>query len=300
VVEAHRLLRASREHVFAFVAHPEHLPRYGGPLWLAADLEDRRGGEPLITLRGYFAGLPVEAVIRTASRAPHNVEITQVRGTLRGFSQRFTVESGDDGTVLSSRVEADPGIPMVSDEAAKHFLTQYVERMLDRLRLAADRRAPSRRPARPAVKSELAAIASGDADEPSPDEPVAAAEAGGSVSAPAEGAMHGAASEPDGSLEHAAATPPPHRPPASRGPRPPRSGRGGRQRDPAHRGPQAGAAQNAAPSVQAATPGAPPPGQGQRRRRRRRRRGRGSSGGGAGTGGAAAGGGDAAAGPGNG
>jgi len=243
--------------VFAYVAHPEHLPRYGGPLWLAADLEDRRGGEPLITLRGYFAGLPVEAVIRFASRAPHSIDITQVRGTLRGFSQRVTVESGDEGTVLSCRVEADPGIPMVSDEAAKHFLTQYVERMLDRLRLAAERRAPSRRPVRPAVKSELAAIASGDADEPAPDEPGSAVEPLGPVPAPAE-------AEPD-------RTPPPRRPSTPRGPRPPRP-------DTPHRAPEAGAA--GGPSEAA------PQGQGHRRRRRRRRRGRGASGGGAGTGGA--------------
>ena len=268
--------------MFAYVAHPEHLPRYGGPLWLAADLEDRRGGDPLITLRGYFAGLPVEAVIRTASRAPHSVDVTQVRGTLRGFSQRFTVESGDDGTVLSCRVEVDPGIPMVSDEAAKHFLTQYVERMLDRLRLAAERRPPSRRPVRPAVKSELAAIASGDADEPAPDE-TAVADATATASEPvrqdgglADGASGGTFSEPASPPERTAASPPAqrptHRPMPPRRPRPPRSsggaGTAGGPPRPAETGavsPGHGAASDAASPVQ-----------GRRRRRRRRRRGRGS------------------------
>jgi hypothetical protein len=162
VVEAQRLLRASREHVFAYVARPEYLPRYGAPMWLTADAETRRGGagEPLLTLRGYFAGLPVEAVVRTSARSPQSLEVTQVRGTLRAFSQRFTIEAGDEGTRLTCRVEVDPGIPMLSDEAAKHFLVQYVERMLDRLRLAAERRAPTRRLVRPGKPG-----AAGDADD---------------------------------------------------------------------------------------------------------------------------------------
>lgn len=266
MVEAHRLIRASREHVFAYVAHPEHLPRYGAPLWLAADLEERRGGEPLITLRGYFAGLPAEAVVRTASRAPHSVEITQVRGTLRGFSQRFTVEAGEEGedTLLGCRVEADPGIPMLSDEAAKHFLTQYVERMLDRLRLAAERRAPSRRTVRPAAKPVPGATTAADAGDAALDEAAGAVETLEQDRGPAEAAAGSTAPAPAAPEGRSTGMPRPVIPP--RGSVPP-AGR---------------IASDAAPAEQG------------RRRRRRRRRGRGTPGGGAGT--RSAGGGEPAAG----
>ena len=274
VVEAQRLLRASREHVFAYVAHPEHLPRYGAPLWLTADADSRRGGpgETLLMLRGYFAGLPVEAVVRTTSRTPQTLEITQVRGTLRAFSQRFTIEAGDEGTVLLCRVEADPGIPMLSDEAAKHFLVQYVERMLDRLRLAAERRAPSRRLARPARPGADAAAA--DADDTTQidvpvDEPAGEARqnAGEELGQPGGGAE---AIAPPGIAESQAPTTP-RAPRVGRRdfrPRPP-----GRPRPPV---PIPSASAAASPVEQAGEAG-----QSRRRRRRRRRRGRGTPGSGA-------------------
>ena len=256
--------------MFAFVAHPEHLPRYGAPLWLAADLDDRRGGDPLVTLRGYFAGLPVEAVIRAASRPPQSVDITQVRGTLRGFSLRFRIDSDDEGTLLACRVEADPGIPMVSDEAAKHFLTQYVERMLDRLRLAAERRAPSRRPPRPSAKE----AAESEAGDVAVDDSLPAGE-------PAEPDRE-RAPEPGAAAPQAPRRPPrpfPPRRPRPQRPRPPQPAESPQQ------APDAGI-----PEAEAATSGpagaadAAPGGQGRRRRRRRRRRGRGASGGGPGGG----------------
>ncbi|HEV2440761.1 MAG TPA: SRPBCC family protein [bacterium] len=277
VVEAHRILRATREHVFAFVAHPEHLPRYGAPLWLAADLDDRRGAEPLITLRGYFAGLPVEAVIRGASRAPQSVDVAQVRGTLRGFSQRFTIESGDDGTVLSCRVEADPGIPMLSDEAAKHFLTQYVERMLDRLRLTAERRAPSRRPARPSAK-EAAETETGDL---AVQDGIPAAEQAEPGRAPAEPAAADAAPTP-ATVPELTGTPqaprPRQRPFPPRRSRPQRPGPPQPARSPQHASEAGTPAAEAAMSDQTGPADAAAGGQGRRRRRRRRRRGRGASG----------------------
>jgi polyketide cyclase/dehydrase/lipid transport protein len=284
VVEAHRIIRATREHVFAFVAHPEHLPRYGAPLWLAADLDDRRGAEPLITLRGYFAGLPVEAVIRGASRAPQSVDVAQVRGTLRGFSQRFTIESGDDGTVLSCRVEADPGIPMLSDEAAKHFLTQYVERMLDRLRLTAERRAPSRRPARPSAK-EAAETEAGDVavEDGIPAPPQA--EPGRE---PGEPAAADAASAPATAPESTGGTP--QAPRRRQRPFPPRRSRPQRPGPPQPAGAPQHASEAGIPAAEAAMPDqtgaadAAAGGRGRRRKRRRRRRGRGASGSGPGGG----------------
>ena len=280
MVEAHRLLRASREHVFAFLAHPEHLPRYGGPLWLSGDLEDRRGGEPLITLRGYFAGLPVEAVVRTAARAPHSLEITQVRGTLRGLSQRFKIETDEEGALLTCRVEVDPGIPMLSDEAARHFLIQYVERMLDRLRLAAERRTPPRRP-RPAAKEDAESI-DAEAAGMAGDEPAAADQDRGAEEGTAAGAAPTESAPPETAPNPHTEPRRPQRPFPPRRPRPQRSGPPERHTGappasdanalPARSAPSAEQGQGASGAADAAA------GQGRRRRRRRRRRGRGSPG----------------------
>lgn len=221
-------------------------------------------------LRGYFAGLPVEAVIRAASRSPLSVDITQVRGTLRAFSQRFKIESDDEGTLLTCRVEADPGITMLSDEAARHFLIQYVERMLDRLRLAAERRAPSRRIARPSPKEAAETEAGAAASDDSLPVLESAEPAGDTLSAPPT------------APETAGGTPPaprrPQRPFPPRRPRPPRPVPPQPARAPQH-APDAGMpSAEAAPSDQAGAADAAAAGQGRRRRRRRRRRGRGASG----------------------
>ncbi len=143
--EARRLIRASGEHVFAHLAQPEHLPRYAAPLWMTADAVEKRGNTHVLALHGYFIGLPVESVQRIVLRAPAAVDFTQTRGTLRAFSARCTFESVEDGTEVLFRVEADPGIAMISEDAARQFLVQYVERMLDRIKLAAERKAPVRR-----------------------------------------------------------------------------------------------------------------------------------------------------------
>jgi hypothetical protein len=264
------------------------LPRYGAPLWLTADVDERRGGEPTVTLRGYFAGLPVEAVIRTVARAPQSVDVTQVRGTLRGFSQRFTIESGDEATLLGCRIEADPGIPMLSDEAVKHFLVQYVERMLDRLRLAAERRAPSRRPLRTPLRAEAGAT---DADEPTAADEVfstgapPAVDDGGpkdaaALSTPATGAPPDLEPAPDNIPPVSPARPPGPRSSGSRSMRSPasrparRPPRDAVSRPPGPARPPAPAAQGAAPSNSSgvAEGAADPARSGQARRRRRRRR----------------------------
>lgn len=139
------MIRASCEHVFAYLARVEHLPRYGAPLWMAADAVEKRGTTQVITLHGYFAGLPVESVQRVVLRPPTLLEISQIRGTLRTFSGRCTLQSGEDGTEVLYRIEVDPGIPMVTDDSARQFLVQYLERLLNRIKLAAERKAPGRR-----------------------------------------------------------------------------------------------------------------------------------------------------------
>jgi len=106
--EARRLIRASGEHVFAHLAQPEHLPRYAAPLWMTADTVEKRGNTHVLSLHGYFIGLPVESVQRIVLRAPAAVDFTQTRGTLRAFSARCTLGSVEDGTEILFRVEADP------------------------------------------------------------------------------------------------------------------------------------------------------------------------------------------------
>lgn len=117
---------------------------------LAEPVEKRRSAH-VITLTGYLIGLPVESVLRIALRPPYAMEFKQVRGTLRALCGNCVLASVEDGTEVRYRLEADPGIPMISDEAARQFLTQFVERMLDRIKLAAERKAPARRADRVAV-----------------------------------------------------------------------------------------------------------------------------------------------------
>ncbi len=113
---------------------------------MTADAPEKRGSAYLMTLRGYFIGLPVEAVVKVVLHHPSSLDLTQIHGTLRAFSGRFSMRSAEDGTEILYHVEADPGIPMLTDDAARQFLVQHVERLLDRIKLAAERKAPSRRP----------------------------------------------------------------------------------------------------------------------------------------------------------
>lgn len=112
---------------------------------MAAEPGEKRRSAHTITLTGYFIGLPVESVLRIALRPPHAMEFAQVRGTLRALAGQWSLRAVDDGTEVYYRLQADPGIPMISDEAARQFLVQFVERMLDRIKLAAQRKAPARR-----------------------------------------------------------------------------------------------------------------------------------------------------------
>ena len=49
---------------------------------LAEPVEKHRSAH-VITLTGYFIGLPVESVLRIAFRPPHAMEFKQVRGPIR-------------------------------------------------------------------------------------------------------------------------------------------------------------------------------------------------------------------------
>lgn len=241
------MIRASPERVFAHIAHPEHLPRYAAPLWMSADLGEKRGGVQVVSLRGYFAGLPVESVQRIIIRPPSSAEFSQIYGTLRALSGRYTLRSLEDGTEVVCRLEADPGITMISDDTAQQFLRQFLERMLDRLKLAAERKAPAR-PRPRAPLSELAVAGVEEEEEStevhSPPLPEGPPEAAGAMPAP-----------------------PSPRAPQVAAPSPPAAGAPTLQR-PSRDRPPGGA-------PQAVSSGHPP--SGRRRRRRRHRRGRGGS-----------------------
>jgi hypothetical protein len=160
--------------VFAHIGRLESLPRYGAPLWMAAEPVEKRRSAHVVTLTGYFAGLPVESVLRISLRSPHGMEFKQVRGTLRALSGHCSLAAVEDGTELRYRLEADPGIAMITDAAARQFLVQFVERMLDRIRLAAERKAPVRRGERPdaVTPAGIEAVEEDEADS-APESPAA-------------------------------------------------------------------------------------------------------------------------------
>jgi hypothetical protein len=168
------MVRASPDRVFAHIGRVDYLPRYGAPLWMSAEPVEKRRSAHLVTLNGYLIGLPVESVLRINVRPPQAMEFKQVRGTLRALSGHCSLQGVGDATEVRYRLEADPGIPMISDEAARQFLVQFVERMLDRIKLAAERKAPTRRADRAAAAGAPALEAEEDDSEP-------AAEAAGSV-----------------------------------------------------------------------------------------------------------------------
>ncbi len=198
-----------------------------------------------MTLQGYFVGLPCESVQRVLLRPPTSLEFIQIRGTLRAFSGRCTLAGTEEGTELVYHLEADPGIPMVTDGAARQFLIQFLERMLDRVKLASERKTPARRPVRQAdevLSTLLPVFDESDDGEPLPPK----------VAKPRTPAVEPGA-------------PPPRSRPAAppRSPSPPRPA-------PASRAPARPVPPS--PTVPAASNGAAEGATGARKRRRRRRR----------------------------
>ena len=219
MVEARRVIRASPEHVFAYLARVEHLPRYGSPLWMTAEPVEKRGSTQVVALSGYFAGLPIESIQRVALRPPTSLDLSQVRGTLRAFTGHCTLQGGEDGTEVLYRIEVDPGIPMVTEDSARQSLVQYLQRLLDRIKLAAERKAPVRRaPARATEPSGAGALPGAGDVEPEPEEEgVRLAEQEDRPAAPASGAVPRADThEP----VKAAAAPPSHETVPTRQPAP--------------------------------------------------------------------------------
>jgi hypothetical protein len=154
---------------------------------MAADAGEKRRTAHVVTLTGYLIGLPVESTQRITLRPPHALEFKQIRGTLRALSGQCSLHPVEDGTEVRYRLEVDPDIAMIREAAVRQFFVQFAEGFLDRLKLAAERRAPVRQAGRgagaapqevdadeevsdaaPEVPSE--AVGEGhEADEPSPE-----------------------------------------------------------------------------------------------------------------------------------
>jgi len=264
-------MRAAPDRVFVHIGRVEHLPRYGAPLWMTAESLEKRRNAQVVALTGYLIGLPIESVQRVTLRPPAAVEFKQVRGTLRMFNGQCSLASVEDGTEVRYRLEVDLGIAMISDDAARQFLVQFVERFLDRIKLAAERKTPLPRPAAATAVGGAAAedeeekdiVGAGVLDEGGTEAPEAV-EASSEDDLPEEGAPPGGAAE-----ERPVA--PSHLPLAASGD--------------ARPGPQvqrAASSQGAQGASAVGTPGSSSPrtqpgqsGQpGRRRRRRHRRRGR--------------------------
>jgi ribosome-associated toxin RatA of RatAB toxin-antitoxin module len=177
-IASRRIIRAPVQKVFQLVSRLEAQPRVTG-LWLSADLLDRRPGQLTVHYRGYFGGVPLESVQRATLQPPHGLEFRQTRGGLRALLGRFSLQPAEGGeTELTMALEADVGIPMITDAAAQRILATYVERMLDKIKLTAERDLPRpvRRPReeQPAAPPDHAAPDGETAlpgEEPVPEEP---------------------------------------------------------------------------------------------------------------------------------
>lgn len=146
-VEGHRIIRAPVQKVFQLVSRLDAAPRVTG-LWLTADPIEKRPNALTIHHRGYFAGMPVESVQRAVLEPPQRVEFRQTRGSLKSFRGQYVLKPIEGDTDLSLTVEADVGIPLISDTSARLVLHLYVERTLEKLKLTAERDLPRALPRR--------------------------------------------------------------------------------------------------------------------------------------------------------
>ncbi len=156
-VETHRRIRVPQQRVFQLLSRVEGLPRYAD-LWLAADVLERSGGQVVAEFRGYFGGLPIDSVQRVSLRPPARMEFRQVRGTLKALRGEFVVEADGGGSRLTARMEVDAGIPMLQEQAVRTVLTAALERMVTKVRDAAERDLPRLIPRRPAPPAALPVV----------------------------------------------------------------------------------------------------------------------------------------------
>lgn len=196
-VEGRRIIRAPVQKVFQLVSRLEALPRVTG-LWLTAEAVERKNNTLTVRYGGYFAGLPVESVQRATLHPPNRIDFRQFRGNLKAFRGQYQFKPIEGDTEVVLTVEADVGIPLISEEAARLVLHAFVERSLEKFKLTAERdlpRAVARKTADGAAAREAegeeteageAESAEAEAAAPSAPKPAAAAARNGeAVSGPA-------------------------------------------------------------------------------------------------------------------
>lgn len=140
-VEGRRIVRAPVQKVFQLISRLDAAPRVTG-LWLTADLVERKPAALTVQYRGYFAGLPVESLQRATLYPPHRIDFRQTRGGLKTFRGQYLLSSVEGDTEVSLIVEAEPGIPFITEQTARLVLHAFIERSLEKVKLVAERELP--------------------------------------------------------------------------------------------------------------------------------------------------------------
>lgn len=171
-VEGRRIIRAPAQKVFQLVSRMDTAPRVTG-LWLTADLVERKSNSLTVQFRGYFAGIPVESLQRAILHPPNRIEFRQSRGNLKAFRGNYVLKPIEGDTEIALVLEADVGIPLISDQAARLVLHQFIERSLEKFKLTAERDLPRvvRKPAENGAKEPAPGVAPGAAAQPSIEQP---------------------------------------------------------------------------------------------------------------------------------
>ncbi len=176
-IEGHRIIRAPVQKVFQLISHLDAQPRVTG-LWLAADLVEHKANTLTVHYRGYFGGMPVESIQRATLFPPQRVEFRQTRGGLKAFRGEYVLKSIEGDTDLTLNVEAEIGIPLISEESARLVLQAFVEHSLQKFKLTAERdlprvvrRPPEGAPAAEATPGETPAVEPVVAEPPSAEAP---------------------------------------------------------------------------------------------------------------------------------
>lgn len=147
-VERERRIRAPQQRVYQLLSRVESLPRWFTDLWLVADVLARGSQQVTAELRGYFGGMPVESVQVIRLRPPARVEFRQIRGTFRHLAGEYTVTAEDAESVVRARVEVETGIPLLGETTARLVMGRALDRMLAKVKDAAERDLPRLVPAR--------------------------------------------------------------------------------------------------------------------------------------------------------
>jgi len=140
-IEGHRIIRSPIQKVFQMVSHLDSQPRVTG-LWMSADLVEHKANTLTVHYRGYFGGMPLESIQRATLIPNQRIEFRQTRGALKVFRGEYVLKSIDGDTDLSLSVEAEVGIPLISENSARLVLQSFVENSLQKFKFTAERDLP--------------------------------------------------------------------------------------------------------------------------------------------------------------